>query len=104
VPRVGLGTFQCTGAQCTAAVDAALRAGIRHSDTASIYKNHGSIRAALAHSGLSRQDVFITSKVSPYEQGWDKARAAVDACLQELGAPLPCSQSIATELMVFGAM
>lgn len=38
IPRVGLGTFRARGADVQAAVKAALAAGIRHIDTASIYK------------------------------------------------------------------
>ena len=43
-------------------VSAALQAGVRHIDTASIYKNEAAVGAAVAGA-----DVFVTSKCSPYE-------------------------------------
>lgn len=47
---------------------AALRAGTRHIDTASIYKNEEAVGQAVRESGLERSEIFVTSKVSPYEQ------------------------------------
>ncbi|PNH01337.1 Prostaglandin F synthase [Tetrabaena socialis] len=76
LPAVGLGTFKAAGEEARTAVAAALRAGLRHIDTATIYKNEGPIREALAASGLPRASVFLTSKVSPYDQGAGRARAA----------------------------
>ena len=85
MPTVGFGTFRLRGDAAVAAVTAALQAGTRHIDTASIYKNYNEIRRAIAASGVPRSEVFITSKVSPYEHGRKKASAAVDACLAALG-------------------
>ena len=64
---------------------AALRAGTRHIDTATIYKNEEAVGAAVRKSGVPRADIFVTSKVSPYEQGTARARAAVAATLERLG-------------------
>ena len=86
MPRIGLGTFRCRGEQAGHAVAAALQAGFRHIDTASIYKNYDAVLQGIKTSGVPRQDVFITSKVSPYEQGFEAATASVDACLTALGA------------------
>lgn len=85
MPRVGLGTFKAQGADVQTAVRAALAAGIRHFDTASIYKNQTDIAEALKASGVRRDDVFLTSKVSPFEQGAAKAAQAVDDILSSLG-------------------
>ncbi|PNW85976.1 hypothetical protein CHLRE_03g201327v5 [Chlamydomonas reinhardtii] len=85
LPTVGLGTFKAGGDEARGAVLAALKAGIRHIDTASIYKNEAPIREALAASGLPRGSVFLTSKVSPYEQGAGRARQAVEGILERLG-------------------
>ncbi|CAG9467530.1 unnamed protein product [Pedinophyceae sp. YPF-701] len=85
MPRVGLGTFRVRGQEAAQAVTAALNAGTRHIDTASIYKNEAEIGEAIRMSGVPREDVFVTSKVSPYEQGEAGASAAVDAILNRLG-------------------
>ena len=41
---------------------------------------------AIRDSGIPRSDIFITSKISPYEQGLDKAPDAVRSFLEQLGA------------------
>lgn len=88
LPRVGLGTFKVRGDEAYAAVAAALRCGIRHIDTASIYKNSEEVGRAVRDSGVPRAESFITSKISPYEQGTERARAACEAQLAALGALL----------------
>ncbi|GLC38995.1 hypothetical protein PLESTB_001773600 [Pleodorina starrii] len=85
LPAVGLGTFRAQGDDARTAVLAALKVGLRHIDTASIYKNEGPIREALVASGVPRGEVFVTSKVSPYEQGAGRARTAVEGILERLG-------------------
>jgi len=81
-PRIGLGTFRCTGEAVQQAVQVALDVGIRHIDTASIYKNETeigqSIRSAIHKGFIRREDLYVTSKISPYEQGFDKAREACE--------------------------
>ena len=52
----------CRGEECRAAVLSALQHGLRHIDTASIYKNEADIGLALKESGIKRSDIFITSK------------------------------------------
>jgi len=84
LPRIGLGTFKSAGPEVGTSVKAALHQGIRHIDTASIYKNQELIATALKESGLLRSEVFITSKVSPYEQGREKARKACIDILTKL--------------------
>lgn len=60
LPRVGLGTFKAGGAELRAAVHAALAAGIRHIDTAAIYKNQDEIAAALwDEARVPRDEVFM---------------------------------------------
>lgn len=81
-PRIGLGTFRCTGDAVQQAVQTAIDVGIRHIDTASIYKNEAeigqSIRSAIIKGTITREDIYVTSKISPYEQGFDKAREACE--------------------------
>ncbi|GBG84707.1 hypothetical protein CBR_g39083 [Chara braunii] len=84
MPRVGLGTFRMRGNEAKSAVQWALEAGYRHVDTASIYKNESEIAWAIKESGLPREVVFITSKVSPLEQGYEAAMAAFAATCSRL--------------------
>ncbi|KAF6255387.1 Aldo/keto reductase [Scenedesmus sp. NREL 46B-D3] len=84
LPLIGLGTFKARGESLKQAIRTALQHGIRHIDTASIYKNEDDIAAVLKEQGVPRQDVFITSKVSPYEQGTEKATLACQQILHRL--------------------
>jgi len=65
MPLLGFGTWQITGREATASTAAALEAGYRHLDTATIYGNEAQVGRALADSGLERDDVFVTTKCPP---------------------------------------
>ena len=84
MPRLALGTFKVTGPTCRDAIVAALDAGIRHLDTAAIYKNHVEVAAALRLAGLPRDDVFLTTKISTYDMGSDLTPRAIQNALAEL--------------------
>jgi 2,5-diketo-D-gluconate reductase B len=63
LPKLGLGTFGMTGAQCRGAVESALSLGYRHIDTAQMYGNEDAIGAAVEASGIRRGDIHLTTKV-----------------------------------------
>ncbi len=90
IPRVALGTFRSTGDDAATAVRCALRQtdSLRAIDTASIYRNElevgREIRDAIRDGIVSRADLFITSKISPFEMGAAKAPAAVEGILRRL--------------------
>ena len=65
VPSVGFGTYKLTGNACLKAVDEALQIGYRHIDTAQFYNNEGEVGLAIKNSGISRGNIFITTKVFP---------------------------------------
>ena len=66
MPLLGLGVWQmAAGRETEQAVEWALEAGYRHIDTASLYRNERSVGAALARSGLPREQVFVTTKLMP---------------------------------------
>uniref|UniRef100_A0A4W5JCQ3 Zgc:101765 n=1 Tax=Hucho hucho TaxID=62062 RepID=A0A4W5JCQ3_9TELE len=74
MPLLGLGTYRLRGPDdILQAVDAALSTGYRSFDTASVYRNEAdlgrALRRLLPQHGLSRADVFITSKLGPKDQG-----------------------------------
>jgi diketogulonate reductase-like aldo/keto reductase len=68
-PLVGFGTWQLRGEECYAAVLAALEAGYRHLDTAAMYRNEHEVGRALRDSGVSRDEVFVTTKYNPRSGG-----------------------------------
>lgn len=63
IPAVGLGTWDLRGRTCARMVEHALRLGYRHIDTAEMYGNEAEVSEGLRASGISRDAVFITTKV-----------------------------------------
>ena len=76
MPMIGFGTWGLRGRDGRAALRAALDTGYRHIDTATMYGNESDVGAVLAESGLSRLDVFITTKLPPRRAGREHATLA----------------------------
>ena len=70
MPLVGLGTYQLDTDQAQASVAAALAAGYRHVDSAEGYKNEAGTGRAIQQSGVSRRELFVTTKLFPGNQQW----------------------------------
>lgn len=89
MPIVGFGVFQIPEDETQAAVEAALEAGYRHLDTAAAYRNEEAVGAAIAASGLPRDDLFVTTKLwiqhAPTGSVEDDTKRAFDASLGRLG-------------------
>ncbi len=85
IPQLGFGVFQIEPKGTAEAVSTALQAGYRHIDTAEMYGNEKEVGEAIAKSGLSRTDVFVTSKLNNGAHSPDDARQAFDASLEALG-------------------
>ena len=85
IPQVGIGVFLIPAAETKAAVASALEIGYRHIDTASAYGNEEAVGEAISESGISRDDLFVTTKCWNNEQGYDQAQAAYHASLDRLG-------------------
>jgi diketogulonate reductase-like aldo/keto reductase len=83
IPLLGLGVWQVpNGSQCEDVVRWGLELGYRHVDTAQAYGNEESVGRALRESGVSREDVFITTKFSPAREN---AEAEAQRSLERLG-------------------
>src|SRR5664279_1825959 len=83
VPQLGFGVFQVPPEQTQAVVEDALEAGYRHIDTAAGYGNEAGVGAAIAASGIPREELFITTKLRNGEQG--TAAEAFEASRRALG-------------------
>lgn len=83
MPLLGLGTWQLRGDAAREAVLAALDAGYRHLDTATMYGNEREIGEALRESGLPREEIFLTTKLPPQQAG--RERQTLEASLAALG-------------------
>jgi 2,5-diketo-D-gluconate reductase A len=85
IPQLGFGVFLIPPAQTEAAVTHALHAGYRHIDTAEMYGNEAEVGQAISKSGLSRAEVFVTTKLNNGAHRPDDARRAFDGSLKALG-------------------
>lgn len=85
MPRLGLGVWRSEpGNETEQAVAAALEAGYRSIDTATLYKNEADVGRAIRASGIAREDVFVTTKVWNSDQGYDTTLASFEASLKRL--------------------
>ena len=85
IPTVGFGVFLIPADGSTYnAVKEALHAGYRHIDTAAAYLNETEVGNAVRDSGLSRKDIFVTSKLWIQDYGYEAARAGIEASLRKL--------------------
>jgi diketogulonate reductase-like aldo/keto reductase len=85
MPQLGFGVFQIPDDETTTAVKSAIEAGYRSIDTAAVYGNEKGVGKAIAESGLSRDELFITTKLWNSEQGYDTTLRAFDASIEKLG-------------------
>jgi len=86
MPILGLGTWKITGTDAINTVKWALEAGYRHIDTAKLYNNETQIGIAIKESDISREDIFITSKVWDRDQGYQSTIKALDRSLKRLNS------------------
>lgn len=82
MPLLGLGTWQVQGDDARRAVERALEVGYRHLDTATAYGNEAQVGEAIAASALSREQVFVTTKLPPKRA--DEAQEVLAQSLEAL--------------------
>jgi diketogulonate reductase-like aldo/keto reductase len=85
MPALGLGVFQTPTDATTDAVQAALRTGYRHIDTAAAYANEREVGEGIRRSGVDRSDIFIETKVWISDYGYDETLHAFDKSAGKLG-------------------
>ncbi|MFB6298809.1 MAG: aldo/keto reductase [Halobacteriales archaeon] len=84
IPKLGLGTWQNTGATCTETVQTALELGYRHIDTAQIYDNERAVGAGIEAASVDRGEVFLTTKVWRSNLRYDAVIDSVHDSLERL--------------------
>ncbi len=85
MPIIGYGVYQVSPDECERCVSDALSVGYRMIDTAQAYHNEEGVGAAVKKSGISREDLFLVSKVWISNYGYEKAKASIDESLRKLG-------------------
>ncbi|MDR2402862.1 MAG: aldo/keto reductase [Spirochaetaceae bacterium] len=85
IPCVGFGTWQTpNGEVAVSSVKEAIAAGYRHIDTAQGYGNEESVGKAIRESGINREEIFVTSKLTNSEHGYEKTMAAFEGTMKKL--------------------
>ena len=84
MPILGYGVYQVTPEECERCVLDALSVGYRSIDTAQAYYNEEGVGNAIHKSGISRDELFITTKVWISNGGYEKAKASIDESLRKL--------------------
>ena len=85
IPQIGYGVFLTPPEETERAVLEAFEVGYRHVDTAQAYRNEEGVGAAVAASGLPREDIFLTTKVWISNAGEERAARSIDGSLRRLG-------------------
>lgn len=85
MPMIGYGVYQVDPAECERCVSDALKTGYRMIDTAQAYHNEEGVGAAVAKSGIARDELFIVTKIWISNYGYDRAKASIDESLRRLG-------------------
>lgn len=84
VPALGFGTWQLEGRECREGVEHALSLGYRHIDTAQAYQNENLVGEAIDASSVSRDDVFLTTKVWRTQAAADDVVSSTEESLRKL--------------------
>ncbi|HSP37945.1 MAG TPA: aldo/keto reductase [Frankiaceae bacterium] len=85
MPQLGFGVFQVAPDEVIDPVRTAIESGYRLIDTAAAYQNEEGVGKAIADSGVSRNDLFLTTKLWNADQGYDDALRAFDVSVGKLG-------------------
>jgi 2,5-diketo-D-gluconate reductase A len=88
IPYLGFGTYLIPDGGAAAAVSDAIRLGYRHIDTAEFYDNEAGvgegIRRGLASTGLTRRDLFVTTKLWPGNAAWGQTPKTTESTIASL--------------------
>ncbi|MDN3182601.1 aldo/keto reductase [Enterococcus faecalis] len=89
MPQLGFGVYQIPLEETAEAVYQAIKAGYRLIDTASIYGNEKEtgegIKRAINEDLVTRDDLFITSKLFILQASEDKAKETIEHSLKVMG-------------------
>src|SRR5690606_40124682 len=85
MPILGFGVFQIPDPEeCERSVYDAIKAGYRLIDTAAVYLNEEAVGKAIKRSGVTREALFITTKLWVQDAGYEQAKIAFEKSLKRL--------------------
>ncbi|WP_240419969.1 aldo/keto reductase [Paenibacillus periandrae] len=85
IPKLGLGTWLLDDEQAAQAVRDAVSIGYRHIDTAQAYMNEAGVGEGIRSCGVTREELFITTKVAAEAKNHDSVTQSIDESLVKMG-------------------
>ena len=85
MPAIGFGVYQIPAGDTERCVSDALEVGYRMIDTAASYFNEKQVGDAIRHSGLKREEIFVTTKLWVQDHEYDDTLRAFDLSMKKLG-------------------
>lgn len=85
IPKMALGVWEIPDDQTPKAVEEAINMGYRHIDTAQAYGNERGVGEGVKNSGVSRDKIFVNSKVAAEIKDYKKAKKSIDETLDKMG-------------------
>lgn len=84
IPKLGLGTWFISNEDVVQAIKDAVEIGYRHIDTAQAYQNESGVGKGIKASGVKREELFITTKLSAEVKSYEEAVTSIDSSLKAL--------------------
>ncbi|MCB0047654.1 MAG: aldo/keto reductase [Caldilineaceae bacterium] len=85
IPKLGLGTWFISDGDAAQAVKDAAQIGYRHIDTAQAYQNESGVGDGVRTCGVTREELFVTTKLAAEIKSYKKAVASIDGSLKTMG-------------------
>ena len=85
IPNLAFGTWQITNEDASRCVNEALEVGYIHIDTANAYENEKGVGEAIRSCGISREKLFITTKVPAEMKTYEDAKKSIEESYRNLG-------------------
>ena len=85
IPKLGLGTWMIDDSDVAEAVKKAVELGYRHIDPAQAYENERGVGEGVRNCGVSRDQLFVTTKLDAGIKSYEEAKKAIDGSLETMG-------------------
>lgn len=85
IPTLSLGTWMIDNDRVAQVVKDAIELGYRHIDTAQAYNNEKGVGVGIKESGITRESLFVTTKIAAEHKDYESATKSIDRSLEALG-------------------
>lgn len=82
IPTLGLGTWMIDNDRVAQVVKDAIELGYRHIDTAQAYNNEKGVGVGIKESGITRESLFVTTKIAAEHKDYESATKSIDRSLE----------------------